>query len=33
MFFNIMYIYSKTGTTDYGLLLNIQFTDFDQKFL
>lgn len=33
MFFNIMYIYSKTGTTDYGLLLNIQFTEFDQKFL
>lgn len=33
MFFNLMYIYSKTGTTDYGLLLNIQFTEEDQKFL
>lgn len=33
MFFNLMYIFSKTGTTDYGLLLNIQFTEEDQKFL
>ena len=33
MFFNILYIFSKTGTTDYRLLLTIIFTEEDQKFL
>ena len=33
MFFNILYIYSKTGTTDYELLLNINFSFEDQLFL
>jgi len=33
MFFNIIYIYSKTGTTDYELLLNINFSLEDQLFL
>lgn len=33
MFFNLLYIYSKTGTTDYELLLSINFTEEDQKFL
>jgi len=32
MFFNILYIYSKTGTTDYELLLQIQLTKEDQLF-
>ncbi len=33
MFFNLLYIYSKTGTTDYELLLTLIFTEEDQKFL
>ena len=33
MFFNILYIYSKTGTTDYELLLNVHFSLEDQLFL
>ena len=33
MFFNILYIYSKTGITDYEVLLNIYFNEEDQKFL
>ena len=33
IFFNIIYIYSKTGTTDYELLLQIQLTKEDQLFL
>ena len=33
MFFNILYIYSKTGTTDYESLLNTQFSFEDQLFL
>lgn len=33
MFFNILYIYSKTGTTDYELLLNVNFSVEDQLFL
>lgn len=32
IFFNIIYIYSKTGTTDYELLLQIQLTKEDQLF-
>lgn len=32
-FFNILYIYSKTGTTDYELLLQLVFNDTDQRFL
>ena len=31
--FNIIYIYSKTGTTDYELLLTVQFTELEQYFL
>jgi len=33
LFFNLLYIYSKTGTTDYELLLTVNFTEQDQKFL
>ena len=33
MFFNLLYLYSKTGTTDYELLLTLQFTNEDQLFL
>lgn len=33
MFFNILYVYSKTGTTDYELLLNVHFSFEDQLFL
>lgn len=33
MFFNILYVYSKTGTTDYELLLNVNFSFEDQLFL
>ena len=33
IFFNLIYLYSKTGTMNYELLLNVKFTDFDQKFL
>jgi NADH-quinone oxidoreductase subunit M len=33
IFFNLLYLLSKTGTTDYELLLTINFTPEDQKFL
>jgi proton-translocating NADH-quinone oxidoreductase chain M len=33
MFFNILYVYSKTGTTDYELLLTVSFSSDDQRFL
>jgi len=33
MFFNLLYLLSKTGTTDYRTLLTIIFTEEDQKFL
>ena len=33
MFFNLLYIYSKTGTTDYELLLQVFLTEEDQCFL
>lgn len=33
MFFNLIYLYSKTGTTDYELLLTVHFTLEDQLFL
>jgi NADH-ubiquinone oxidoreductase chain 4 len=33
MFFNILYILSKVGTTDYEILLSVTFTEEDQKFL
>lgn len=33
MFFNLVYLYSKTGTTDYELLLTLIFNEEDQKFL
>lgn len=33
MFFNLLYLYSKTGSTDYELLLTLIFTVEDQKFL
>ena len=33
IFFNLLYLYSKTGTTDYELLLTVQFTSLDQYFL
>ena len=33
IFFNLIYLYSKTGTTNYELLLNVKFTEFDQKYL
>lgn len=32
-FFNLLYLYSKTGTTDYELLLQLSFTEQDQRFL
>ncbi len=32
-FFNILYLYSKVGTTDYELLLQVIFTETDQHFL
>lgn len=32
-FFNILYLYSKTGTTDYELLLQMIFNETDQRFL
>ena len=33
MFFNILYLFSKTGTSDYTLLLNINFPLEDQLFI
>ena len=33
IFFNLLYLYSKTGTTDYELLQQISLTDEDQYFL
>lgn len=33
MFFNLLYLYSKTGTTDYELLLQLSLTQGDQYFL
>jgi proton-translocating NADH-quinone oxidoreductase chain M len=33
MFFNLLYLLSKTGTTDYELLLQIHLTEEDQRFL
>lgn len=33
MFFNLLYILSKVGTTDYEILLSVTFTEEDQKFL
>lgn len=33
MYFNLLYIYSKTGTTDFEFLLTLQFSEEDQKFL
>ncbi len=33
IFFNLLYLYSKTGTTDYELLLQMQLTEEDQLFL
>jgi proton-translocating NADH-quinone oxidoreductase chain M len=33
IFFNLIYLYSKTGTMNYELLLNVKFTEFDQKYL
>jgi len=33
MFFNLLYLLSKTGTTDYQTLLGVIFTEEDQKFL
>ncbi len=32
-FFNLLYLYSKTGTTDYELLLQLYLTEEDQHFL
>ena len=32
-FFNMLYIYSKAGTTDYELLLQLTFNETDQRFL
>lgn len=32
-FFNLLYLYSKTGTTDYELLLTVSLTETDQRFL
>ena len=32
-FFNLLYIYSKTGTTEYELLLQLSLTEEDQHFL
>lgn len=32
-FFNLLYLYSKTGTTDYELLLQLVLTEEDQRFL
>jgi hypothetical protein len=33
LYFNLLYLYSKTGTTDYELLLQRQLTEEDQLFL
>ena len=33
IFFNLLYLYSKTGTTDYELLLTVQLNELDQRFL
>jgi proton-translocating NADH-quinone oxidoreductase chain M len=33
MFFNLLYLLSKTGTTDYELLLQVHLTEEDQRFL
>ncbi len=33
MFFNLLYLYSKVGTTDYELLLQVYLNEEDQKFL
>ncbi len=33
MFFNLLYLLSKAGTTDYEILLGILFSEEDQKFL
>ena len=33
MFFNLLYILSKVGTTDYEILLSVTFSEEDQKFL
>ena len=33
IFFNLIYLYSKTGTMNYELLLNVKFTEYDQKYL
>jgi len=33
MFFNILYLYSKTGTTDYFQLLTLELNEIDQRFL
>ena len=33
MFFNILYLISKAGTTDYEILLGVLFSEEDQKFL
>ena len=32
-FFNILYLLSKTGTTDYNILLQLSLTEQDQRFL
>lgn len=32
-FFNLLYLYSKTGTTDYELLLSLSLSEEDQRFL
>jgi NADH-quinone oxidoreductase subunit M len=33
IFFNLLYLYSKTGTTEYVLLQTVQFNELDQHFL
>jgi hypothetical protein len=33
LFFNILYLYSKTGTTDYELFLTFELNKEDQLFL
>lgn len=33
MFFNLLYLFSKAGTTDFEILLNIVFSEEDQRFL
>ena len=33
LFFNLLYIYSKTGSTDYEVLLNVQLSTEDQIFI